>query len=83
MIKLVRLARIPRLMKLLDTNKFKRALDSIANENPNIKEIQQMHRYLTYYNAYRLLFIMMFMVYGIGCIFFLLSDSMNDAAVDL
>lgn len=79
----MRLLRLPRLLKLLDTQKFKRALDQLntyygQGEMPNIKMIKRMRFYLDTYNQIRLIFIMLFMVYGIGCMFFLLSEYYNE-----
>lgn len=54
MLKLVRLARIPRLMKLLDVSMFKKVLRTFGSNNPGISEIVQVDYIITIYKLLRL-----------------------------
>jgi hypothetical protein len=76
MLKLVRLARIPRLAKLLDPIKFKRMLMSVDGPNPSIDHIIRRDYNLTMYNIFNLIVMMMFLIYGIGCLFYLMSNQL-------
>lgn len=73
MLKLVRLARMPRLIKLLDENRFKRVLQQ-CDSNDSISSIIRRQRNLAMYKLFRLIMIMILMVYGIACINYLLAD---------
>ena len=74
MLKLVRLARIPRLMKLLDVSLFKRTLRMFDSDDPSIGEIVQFDFYIKIYTLMRLVLIQIFMVYGAASLFYLASD---------
>ena len=74
MLKLVRLARMPRLIKLLNEQRFKRVLTQFDGPRPNIEEIQQRAMHLGIYKVLRLILIMCLMIYGVACIFFLMAN---------
>ena len=73
MLKLFRLARLPRLVKLLNPQKFKRLLSSLDGPNPSSDLIIQRGRNMFIYNIFNLILMMIFLVYGIGCMFYLVS----------
>ena len=74
MLKLVRLARMPRLIKLLNEQRFKRVLTQFDGPKPNIEEIQLRAMHLGIYKVLRLILIMCLMIYGVACIWFLMSS---------
>lgn len=73
MLKLFRLARIPRLLKLLDPQKFKRMLIGLDGLDPSINQIMRRDINMFIYNIFNLVLMMLFLVYGIGCLFYLVS----------
>lgn len=82
MLKLVRLARMPRLIKLLDENRFKRVLQQ-CDSNDSISSIIRRQNNLAVYKLFRLIMIMILMVYGVACINYLLADYMATGTEEL
>ena len=75
--KLFRLFRLPRLLKLLDVNKFSSILKSINGEKTDTQTIIKQYYILFLYNLFRLIIIACFIAYGIGCLFYFFSDKLN------
>ena len=75
--KLFRLFRIPRLLKLLDVNKFSSILKSINGEKTDTQTIIKQYYILFLYNLFRLIIIACFIAYGIGCLFYFFSEKLN------
>ena len=74
MLKLVRLARLPRLIKLMDEAKFKKSLQHLFGSSPRIEEIRKQAWWMGAYTFFKLVLILLFMTFGVGCLFYLLSD---------
>lgn len=83
MLKLVRLARIPRLMKLLDPDRFKKVVRSMENRETEIRDILQRDIIMYVYNMLRLVIIMLLLAYGFGCINYFVSDVANTSEAKL
>lgn len=75
--KLFRLFRLPRLLKLLDVNKFSSILKSINGEKTDTQTIIKQYYILFLYNLFRLIIIACFITYGIGCLFYFFSEKLN------
>lgn len=75
--KLFRLFRLPRLLKLLDVNKFSSILKSINGEKTDTQTIIKQYYILFLYNLFRLIIIACFITYGIGCLFYFMSEKLN------
>jgi len=75
--KLFRLFRLPRLLKLLDVNKFSSILKSINGEKTDTQKIIKQYYILFLYNLFRLIIIACFITYGIGCLFYFMSEKLN------
>ena len=77
--KLFRLFRLPRLLKLLDISRFKKIIKgSKGKDDFNEAAIINQYFILYMYNMIRLVIIALFITYFIGCIFFFISDKMNN-----
>lgn len=75
--KLFRLFRLPRLLKLLDVNKFSSILKAINGEKTDTQTIIKQYYILFLYNLFRLIIIACFITYGIGCLFYFFSEKLN------
>ena len=75
--RLFRLARLPRLLKLLDQNRFKKILKSFQGKNTNEQTIMKQYEAMFIYNLIRLIVIACFITYFIGCMFFFISQDLN------
>lgn len=74
MLKLVRLGRMPRMIKLLDESRFKTLLVKLDGVSPSLNKIESRYRIMTIYKMFRLITIMIIMVYGVACVYYLFSD---------
>ena len=77
MLKLVRLARMPRLLKLLDPERFKKVVRSFENEEADIEAVLRRDYIIFFYNIFRLCTILVLLTYGFGCINFFVSEEGN------
>ena len=77
MLKLFRLARLPRLNKLMDETRFKRVLTEWDGQVPSIATIQAQQYVLGWYKVFKLILIMLFMIYGVACIFYLIVETVD------
>lgn len=77
MLKLFRLARLPRLNKLMDESRFKRVLTEWDGPKPSIATIQAQQYVLGWYKVFKLILIMLFMIYGVACIFYLIAETVD------
>ena len=77
MLKLVRLARMPRLLKLLDPERFKKVVRSFENDEADIEDVLRRDYILFFYNIFRLCTILVLLTYGFGCINFFMSEEGN------
>ena len=75
--KLFRLFRMPRLIKLIDVNRFKGMIKSFQTKNSNDQTILKQYLILYMYNIFRLIIIALMITYFIGCIFYFISDTIN------
>jgi hypothetical protein len=75
--KLFRLARMPRMIKLIDVNRFKNLLKGF--EGPECDDETIVHQYfvLYVYNVFRLIIIAIFITYVIGCVVLFMSNDLN------
>ena len=80
--RLIRLFRLPRLVKLLDQEKFNQmiksftgAADSSGREDKLVAQYMMMH----IYRIYRLAIIALLITYFVGCLWYFLSSSLNNA----
>lgn len=77
--KLFRLFRLPRLLKLLDVNRFSSILKTMRkNERTDTSTIIKQYYILFLYNLFRLIIIACFITYGIGCLYFFMSEKLNN-----
>jgi len=75
--KLVRLARLPRLIKLIDIQRFSKVLKSFQTKDSDAETIVKQYFILYMYNIFRLIVIALMITYFVGCILFFLSASQN------
>ena len=75
--KLFRLARLPRLIKLLDISRFSKLLKSFQNKNSDDQTIVQQYFILYIYNIVRLIIIAIMITYFIGCFLYFMSHELN------
>ena len=75
--KLVRLFRLPRLIKLLDISRFSKLLKSFQNKNSDDQTIVQQYFILYVYNIVRLIIIAIMITYFIGCFLYFMSNELN------
>ena len=75
--KLFRLARMPRMIKLIDVNRFKNLLKGFEGAECDTEEIVQQYFILYVYNVFRLIIIAIFITYIIGCITLFMSNDLN------
>jgi len=83
--KLFRLARVPRLLKVIDIKRFQSVLKA-AYKNSEITDKTIITQYYTLYSyhVFRLLLIALLITYFIGCIFLFVSENYNtDADVEI
>lgn len=76
-LKLFRLARLPRMFKLLDVERFKKVLVDISPVKPSIQQLIERDNVMFVYSVFRLTFIILMMTYFFGCVFFLFSKYLN------
>ena len=76
--KLFRLCRLPRLIKLISIERFKKVLKGFQKEDSDDKAIVQEYFTLYIYNLFRLVLIAIMVTYFIGCIVFFISNEFND-----
>lgn len=69
---------MPRLVKLLDESRFRRVLVDMDGPEPSIDMLHRQHINLTCYKVFRLLTILVLMIYGVACIFYLLADNVKN-----
>ena len=72
--KLFRLFRMPRLIKLIDVNRFKNILKSFQSTKSNDQTILKQYFILYIYSIIRLMIIALMITYFIGCIFYYISN---------
>ena len=77
MLKLVRLARMPRLLKLLDPERFTKVVKSFENDNSDINDVVARDGILFLYNMVRLCIIAILLTYGFGCMIYFYSSEFN------
>jgi hypothetical protein len=81
--KLFRLCRVPRLMKILDVERFNKVLKSFQNDQSNHITIMKHNKLLYMYHIFRLILIALIITYFMGCIFFFVSDNFNSQADEI
>lgn len=83
MLKLVRLARMPRLLKLLDPERFKKVVRGFEPAEADINQIVNRDSIMFAYSMLRLCIILLLLTYGFGCVQYFMSDMLNsDEAVE-
>ena len=73
MAKLARLARMPRLSKLINVNRFKNILKAFEKKETDDSTLLGQYMTLFYYNVFRLLLIAYIITYFLGCFWYYLS----------
>lgn len=78
--KLVRLFRLPRMMKLIDINRFNQLLKSLFAGGDGVQEDRIMLQYFVVYcfKIFRLFIIAFIITYFCGCLWYVLVDSIKD-----
>ena len=74
--KLFRLFRMPRLIKLIDVNRFKNILKSFQSAKSNDQTILKQYNILYIYSIIRLIIIALMITYFIGCTFYYISNEL-------
>lgn len=78
-LKLIRLARMPRMGKLIDINRIKNVLKSLGGNNNNDEEIVKQYQILYLYKLIRMIIIAFIITYFLGCIWYFISENFNTA----
>lgn len=72
--KIIRLVRLPRLMKLIDISRFNRLLKSLFDSNSQEDRITVQYIVMYIYKVFRLFIIAIIITYFTGCVWFLSAD---------
>ena len=75
--KLFRLARMPRIIKLIDVNRFRTLLKGFEGPESDDETIMQQYFVLYIYNVFRLIIIAIFITYIIGTLTLFMSNDLN------
>lgn len=75
--KLLRLLRLPRIIKLIDISRFSKLLESFLSNQSRDEKIVLKYMLLYFYKIFRLIIIAVIITYFIGCFWWLLSSSLN------
>ena len=78
--KLFRLARLPRLLKLIDISRFNKMIKSLMNNSSRDERIVAQYMMLYIFKIFRLIIIAMIITYFIGCIWFYFSYNVSKAS---
>jgi hypothetical protein len=77
--KLIRLFRLPRMMKLIDISRFNSMLKSIFENNSAQEDRIMMQYFILYcFKIFRLFIIAFIITYFCGCLWYILIDNMDD-----
>jgi len=77
--KLLRLFRLPRLIKLIDISRFEKLLKSLVSSSSREDKIIQQYFFLYIYKIFRLVIIAIIITYFIGCIWwYFCNQQYND-----
>ena len=68
---------MPRMIKLIDVNRFKTLLKGFEGPESDDETIVQQYFVLYIYNVFRLIIIAIFITYIIGCITLFMSNDFN------
>ena len=74
---MIRLARMPRMGKLIDINRIKNVLKSLGGNNNNDEEIVKQYQILYLYKLIRMIIIAFIITYFLGCIWYFISENFN------
>jgi len=77
MTKLLRLFRLPRLIKLIDISRFNRMLKSLFENSSRDERILAQYMLMYAYRIFRLVIIAVIITYFIGCFWWLISNNLN------
>ena len=69
--KLLRLARLPRLIKMIDISQFQKAIQTLTTNQSRDEQILAQYMILYVYKIFRLIIIAIIITYFIGCFWFL------------
>ena len=72
--KLLRLIRLPRLIKLLDISKFNKLLKSFFEQRSREERMAAQYLLMYAYRIFRLIIIAIILTYFVGCLWYLISD---------
>ena len=75
--KLLRLFRLPRVLKLIDISRFTKLIKSITENMQREERIVALFMFMYIYRIFRLVVIAFFITYFIGCFWFMISDNLN------
>lgn len=78
--KLLRLLRLPRIIKLIDISRFSKLLESFLSNQSRDEKILLKYMLLYFYKIFRLIIIAVIITYFIGCFWWLLSSSLHTEA---
>lgn len=75
--KLLRLFRLPRVLKLIDVMRFSKMIKSILENLQREERIVAVYMFMYVYRIFRLVIIAFFITYFIGCFWYMISDNLN------